>query len=197
MSKFLNISTDNTLGGNASSNEIVSSQKAIKEYIDAKDMVVLDYGTSTWQDFIDAYTTNRVVYCHVTSGSGSRLAFMAYLNNTSNPTEVEFQYYRSMSAHSESVQGDEVYIYKLSSNGTWTTTTRKTYTKIDTGTGLSKTYSDGVLTLANSAAQLSGLSDVAIASLSDSQVLTYNSSSQNWYNASPAPSAIIRDWENS
>lgn len=32
-SKFLNISTDNTLGGNSPSDEIVSSQKAIKEYI--------------------------------------------------------------------------------------------------------------------------------------------------------------------
>lgn len=34
MSKFLNISTDNTLGGNNSSNEIVSAQKAVKGYID-------------------------------------------------------------------------------------------------------------------------------------------------------------------
>lgn len=34
MTKFLNISTDNTLGGNSPSNEIVSSQKAIKEYVD-------------------------------------------------------------------------------------------------------------------------------------------------------------------
>ena len=33
MTKFLNISTDNTLGGNSPSDEIVSSQKAIKEYI--------------------------------------------------------------------------------------------------------------------------------------------------------------------
>jgi len=34
MSKFLNISTDNTLGGNNASNEVVSSQKAIKDYVD-------------------------------------------------------------------------------------------------------------------------------------------------------------------
>ena len=31
MTKFLNISTDNTLGGNSPSDEVVSSQKAIKE----------------------------------------------------------------------------------------------------------------------------------------------------------------------
>ena len=36
MTKFLNISTDNTLGGNSPSNETVSSQKAIKEYADTK-----------------------------------------------------------------------------------------------------------------------------------------------------------------
>lgn len=35
MTKFLNISTDNTLGGNSPSDEIVSSQKAIKDYVDA------------------------------------------------------------------------------------------------------------------------------------------------------------------
>lgn len=33
-SRFLNISTDNTLGGNSASDEVVSSQKAIKEYMD-------------------------------------------------------------------------------------------------------------------------------------------------------------------
>ena len=34
MTKFLNISTDNTLGGNSSSDELVSSQKAVKDYVD-------------------------------------------------------------------------------------------------------------------------------------------------------------------
>lgn len=36
MSKFYNISTDNTLGGSSASNSIVSSQKAIKEYVDSQ-----------------------------------------------------------------------------------------------------------------------------------------------------------------
>lgn len=35
MTKFLNISTDNTLGGSSASDEIVSSQKAIKDYVDS------------------------------------------------------------------------------------------------------------------------------------------------------------------
>ena len=34
MTKFLNISTDDTLGGNSPSDEVVSSQKALKTYID-------------------------------------------------------------------------------------------------------------------------------------------------------------------
>lgn len=35
MSKFLNISTDNSLGGDSASDEVVSSQKALKTYIDS------------------------------------------------------------------------------------------------------------------------------------------------------------------
>lgn len=35
MTKFLNISTDNTLGGNLPSDVVVSSQKAIKDYVDS------------------------------------------------------------------------------------------------------------------------------------------------------------------
>ena len=34
MSKFLNISTDNTLGGSSASDDIVASQKAVKDYVD-------------------------------------------------------------------------------------------------------------------------------------------------------------------
>lgn len=41
---------------------------------------------------------------------------MAYVNDATNPTEVEFQYYRSMSQHSQTNQGDEVYVYKLNKN---------------------------------------------------------------------------------
>lgn len=36
MTKFLNISVDNNLGGDNASDSIISSQKAIKTYIDSK-----------------------------------------------------------------------------------------------------------------------------------------------------------------
>ena len=66
---------------------------------------ILSYGHSTWDDFIDVYARNAVVYCRASSnanpasGSQTRLAFMAYVNNAENPTSVEFQYYRSVSSH--------------------------------------------------------------------------------------------------
>lgn len=72
---------------------------------------------------------------------------MAFVNlSGTTPTSVEFQYYRSVSSHSDSQQGDQVYIYKLQSSG-WTVTVREAYSKIAVGTGLTKSYSNGVLTI--------------------------------------------------
>ena len=118
-------------------------------------LVILSYGNSTWQDFINAYNKKVVVYCRASSnanpatGSQTRLAFMAYVNNETNPTQVEFQYVRSISSHSASQQGDQVFVYLLknTNGGTWSVTTREMSTKIVAGTGLSSTYSSGTLTL--------------------------------------------------
>lgn len=116
-------------------------------------MEILSYGHSTWSDFITAYTAKKVVYCRASSqsnpasGSQTRLAFMAYVNNADNPTEVEFQYYRSVSSHSATQQGDQVYVYKLNKNNGWSVTVRESYTKIAVGAGLKATYSNGTLTI--------------------------------------------------
>lgn len=132
-----------TLNGNKTLNDLGISPK----------LSILSYGNSTWNDFINAYNNNSIVYCRASSnsnpatGSQTRLAFMAYVNNATNPTEVEFQYYRSVSTHSASQQGDQVFVYKLVSNGTWTVTTREASSKIATGTNMSSSYSNGVLTL--------------------------------------------------
>lgn len=129
-------------------------------------MTILSYGTSTWADFIDAYTAKRVVYCRASSqsnpasGSQTRLAFMAYVNNADNPTEVEFQYYRSVSSHSASQQGDQVYVYKLNKNNGWSVTTREAMSKIATGTGLSSSYANGTITLSLGASIPSKTSDL-------------------------------------
>lgn len=106
-------------------------------YIDG--LVMLTYGTSTWQDFQNAYNKNKVVYCSV----NGRMAFMAYVSSNN----VEFQYYRSITTHTDSQQGDQVFVYKLSNNNSWSTETREATTKITTSTGLEKNYDSGTLTL--------------------------------------------------
>ena len=127
-----------------------------------KRTVILSYGNSTWQQFLDAYHANAVIYCRASSnsnpatGTQTRMAFMAYVNNADNPTNVEFQYYRSVNAHSATQQGDQVYIYKLDKSAGWTVTVREAYTKINVGTGLASSYSNSALTITNPAAVPTG-----------------------------------------
>lgn len=93
-------------------------------------MVILKYGISAWADFEAAYRNNVIVYCRASSGSNpsagaqTRMAFMAYVNDETNPTEVEFQYYRSVSTHKNTQMGDEVFVYKLNKNTGWSVTKR-------------------------------------------------------------------------
>lgn len=121
-------------------------------------MTILSYGSSTWNDFLTAYNANKVVYCRASSnsdpatGSQTRLAFMAYVDNATTPTNVEFQYYRSVSSHTASQQGDQVYVYKLTSAGTWTVTVREAMSKIAAGTNMSLNYSNETITLNSSPA---------------------------------------------
>lgn len=115
-------------------------------------MVVLEYGVSTWQNFIDAYNENAIVYCRVSSwSSGYRMAFMAYTAWQWTPTEVEFQYYRSRSSHSQSsTQLDEVYVYKLTNAWVWTTTQRDTWAEMIAGTWIWITFNSSGATIYNS-----------------------------------------------
>ena len=121
-------------------------------------MYIASYGSSTYAEILAAYQANKVVYCRASSnnppssGSQNRMAFLAYVNDSTTPTEFEFQYYRSVATHTDSQQGDQVFVYKLNSSTGWSVTTREAYTKIATGTGLSKSYSNGTLTLSYSGA---------------------------------------------
>ena len=118
-------------------------------------MTILSYGKSTWDDFITAYNTNTIVYCRASSnanpatGSQTRMAFMAYVNNATNPTEVEFQYYRSVSSHTDSQQGDQVYVYKLNKSSGWSVIVRSAFSKVVAGTGLTSSYANSAITLQN------------------------------------------------
>ena len=116
------------------------------------EMTVLSYGSSTWDDFIAAYNSNTIVYCRASSnsnpatGNQTRMAFMAYVN-ANLPTNVEFQYYRSVSSHSASQQGDQVYIYKLDKTSGWSVTVREAMSKIAVDSSMNTSYSSGTLTL--------------------------------------------------
>lgn len=118
-------------------------------------MTILSYGKSTWADFIEAYDDNKVVYCRASSnsnpatGSQTRMAFMAYVNNQTTPTNVEFQYYRSVNQHTDTQQGDQVFVYKLDKNSGWSVITRNAFSKVVAGTGLSSSYANSEITLIN------------------------------------------------
>lgn len=120
-------------------------------------LTILSYGHSTWADFIAAYNSRSIVYCRASSGSDpasgsqTRMAFMAYVNSAASPTSVEFQYYRSVSTHSDSQQGDQVYVYKLrnTNGGTWEFSVREASTRIVAGSNMTSSYDgeNGTLTL--------------------------------------------------
>lgn len=119
-------------------------------------LVEMSYGESdAWAKFIAAYQANKIVYCRASSnanpatGTQGRKAFMAYVNNADNPTEVEFQYVRSVSSKTASQPVDQVFVYKLTSanGGTWTVQTRDMAPKLAQGTNTTVSYSNGTYTI--------------------------------------------------
>lgn len=115
-------------------------------------LVEMSYGeASAWSKFINAYNAGAIVYCRASSnsnpasGSQTRKAFMAYVNNATNPTSVEFQYVRSVSSKTDSQQCDQVFVYTLTnaSGGTWSVASRNMAPKIVAGTGMTSTFSNG------------------------------------------------------
>lgn len=115
-------------------------------------LVEMSYGeANSWAKFIAAYNAGSIVYCRASSnsnpatGSQTRKAFMAFVNNATNPTEAEFQYVRSVSSKNDSQQSDQVFVYKLTnaSGGTWTVATRNMSPKIDVSGPITKTFSTG------------------------------------------------------
>ena len=145
---------DDTAGDN-DTDKTWSADKLVDQFALKSDkIVILSYGSSTWNDFLTAYNKNAIVYCRASSnsnpasGAQTRMAFMAFVNNTP-PTQVEFQYYRSVSSHSNTQMCDQVFIYTLNSSGTWSVTTREAGLKqINTsGDNISATYSSNAITL--------------------------------------------------
>ena len=118
------------------------------------EMTILSYGNSTWADFIAAYRENSIVYCRASistdpsAGSQVRMAAMAYVNHPTVPTSVDFVYYYP-ATHSDSQQGDQVFVYTLTNanGGTWSFAKKEAYTKIAAGTNMTSSYANGTLTL--------------------------------------------------
>lgn len=119
-------------------------------------LVEMSYGeSSAWAKFIAAYNAGSIVYCRASSnanpatGSQTRKAFMAYVNNAESPTSVEFQYVRSVSSKTASQPVDQVYVYTLTSSngGTWSVQTRDMGPKLAAGSNASVSYSSGTYTI--------------------------------------------------
>lgn len=160
-------------------------------------MKILSYGNSTWQDFIDAYNENAIVYCRASSNTNpatwnqTRMAFMAYVNSAT-PTEVEFQYYRSRSDHNTAAnQLDQVFVYKLTSASwwTWTVTERNTWAKAVAWTWINLAFGSGNMTISADTTTLATKSDLNNINEVPSwwtewQVLTKWASGYGWEDAS-------------
>lgn len=150
-------------------------------------MIILKYGISTWQDFLAAYSNNCVMYCRASSnsnpatGAQTRLAFMAYVNDETNPANVEFQYYRSMNKHTDSQQGNQVFVYKLTNANKWTVTVRNTFSKVIAGDNLTSSF---VESETNSSITLSADYDSTVTQ--DSTKLITSGAVYNAISATPA-----------
>lgn len=119
-------------------------------------LVEMSYGeANAWAKFIDAYNAGSIVYCRASSnsnpatGSQTRKAFMAYVNNATSPTSVEFQYLRSVGSKSASQPVDQVFVYTLTNanGGTWSVTTRDTGPKLAAGNNATVSYDSGTYTI--------------------------------------------------
>lgn len=120
-------------------------------------MTILSYGHSTWNEFLEAYEANRIVYCKASSNSSpatgqqGRMAFLAYVQyqRQGYSDKAEFQYYRSVSTHTDAQQGDQVFCYTLTptNGGTWSVETRQASSRVIAGTGLASAYTKDKLTL--------------------------------------------------
>lgn len=136
----------------------------IKDASATHGMFFASYGNTTYAQVLAAYQAKEVVYCKASSGSNpasgsqNRLAFLAYVNNSETPTNFEFQYYRSVSSHTATQQGDQVYVYNLNSTSGWSVIVREAYSKVVAGTNLESSYSNSAITLNHSASGVTAAS---------------------------------------
>ena len=111
-------------------------------------LTVLTYSSSTWADFTEAFAKNDVILCRISAGTtGYRHGFLAWIDGTpENPTQVQFQYYRNIQSHTTADQADQLFIYTLKPDNSWSLSTRTTNMKYLPGNGLSATANGNTMT---------------------------------------------------
>lgn len=105
-------------------------------------LFLAEYGKTSYDAVKSAVDANRIVYCL----TGGRCAFLAF----SASNNYEFQYYRTVNGHTDTQQGDQVFVYKITKNsgsGTWSITERNAFSRVRAGVGLSSTYTPDKITL--------------------------------------------------
>lgn len=117
----------------------------------------LEYGYSTWDEFLAAYNDQQMIYCRAAEGTTpgigelTRVVPLTSVNDEDTPTQAEFVYYKSDSTHSAAQQMDQVYVYKLNSYDLWSVSVRNICAPINAGTGIGVMYTNGGLTINNTA----------------------------------------------
>ena len=126
------------------------AKAAIRTLIGAINPVILTYNTSTWNDFITAYTSGATIYCYDEGSTNGqyRIAQLAYVNDKTNPTYAQFQYYRARSNKTTSNLCDELIQYSLDSTQGWDVELKYTGPKtITTTNGISVSFSNNNMTI--------------------------------------------------
>lgn len=115
MTKFLNISTDNTLGGASPSDETVSSQKAIKEYVDGQDAGFVTLSTSQTITGLKSFNTDieALSYIKGTTETGSNKTNHAIALGHSNVNHMDFYEYGGVYNFYKSRGGTNTLLMKL------------------------------------------------------------------------------------
>ena len=102
-------------------------------------LAVVTYDSSTFADVTNALSANRLVYCKVsTGGGGYRYALIAF----NDSSKVEFNYVKKTNNGN-----NELYVYTISSNDTWSTTSGPISRKIVAGDNMTSSYNASTNTL--------------------------------------------------
>lgn len=148
----------NTLNGNKTSSQLgLASASDIPTKVSdltndsgfITGLVVLTYGSSTWNDFITAFNANKVVFVRCGAGTtpgASTKPILAHLVKVDyyngNPRFAEFRYDDYVDQKTYADQDDHIRIYKLFTDNGWTLTTVPVAPRIVAGDGINYNWEE-------------------------------------------------------